>query len=231
VTDSESPPASTFPFTVSSVDGNQCYQLAVSKNSTCFADFWDLHAPQYANFALGACPSQYNFIQQQGKRAMLPVPVLQVPLQTIRLDLERVWSLTDKVCPDGSVITTELGIGGTGTGTGKASLLLVDEPANTPFEYNLFEFQSSNGTCVGNIVDNHWGVNNTCYNTGGTNLKCLAFAVTITPVNVPPYTLYCGTLNGCTPDSGASGFPATPNQCIMGNTFGPYPSDWMVTPH
>ncbi len=68
VLDDGAPPHPSFPFSMNSVDGNHCYQLSVAGYSQCFNYFWTQHSSQYAAFASGDCPVEFNFVQQNGVR-------------------------------------------------------------------------------------------------------------------------------------------------------------------
>jgi hypothetical protein len=93
--------------------------------------------------------------------------------------------------------------------------------------WDLLQWSSSDGTCTGDLIVNHWGVNTTCYNSGGMNLRCLGFSIDFSPSNTPlQYNLHCG---GCGA-SACSTFVMYEEQCNKGDTWTPMPpTSWFVS--
>ena len=61
------PEPDSFPFSVHSISGSQCYQMVATGNTSCFQTFWTLHGPQYASFCLDPCPTQFNYLAEIGE--------------------------------------------------------------------------------------------------------------------------------------------------------------------
>ena len=94
--------------------------------------------------------------------------------------------------------------------------------------WDLHQFSSTDGTCSGSIIDNHWGVNTTCYNSGGTNLRCINFSIDFSPSNTPlEYNFRCG---GCG-ETACRTFVLYEEQCNKGSNDLPYPTDFLVKQH